>query len=340
MYSVKNRPVFVNTLLLLFFMFIFPATGAEKDLKPFSLVILPDTQDYTARYPFIFEKQVQWIKNNTRTLNIAFVVHLGDITNDNSEKQWITASNIMKGLDGIVPYALATGNHDLDPAKPRDLYQYNRVFPVSEYERLTGWGGTYQKYSLENSCRFFRAGGAKYLVLTLEFGPRDDVLAWANDIVKRNPDSRVIINTHCYMYSDNSRVGPRANWHPMDFPWLLPEGRPNDGEEIWHKLAGLHKNIFLVLSGHVKNSGSGKLASRGKHGNYVFQILSNFQDGVRDSMNGKSGYMRIMTFYPESDIVSVRTYSPYLNEWKQSFDHEFIIDMKNGAFKTLPQHRN
>ena len=51
----------------------------------FSIIILPDTQYYSSRYPDIFYQQMEWIVENKGLLNIQYVVHVGDITDNNKE---------------------------------------------------------------------------------------------------------------------------------------------------------------------------------------------------------------------------------------------------------------
>ena len=71
------------------------AEGASKNVtltlvtrnQPFSLVLLPDTQNYTREIygatRDIFTAQTQWIVDHKDELNIAFVLHEGDITDQN-----------------------------------------------------------------------------------------------------------------------------------------------------------------------------------------------------------------------------------------------------------------
>ena len=69
---------------LLFFLAAFtaaPANGAD----PFTVVVLPDTQYYTQaddRNDLYFKGQTNWIVNNRQNLNLAFVLHVGDIQNN------------------------------------------------------------------------------------------------------------------------------------------------------------------------------------------------------------------------------------------------------------------
>ena len=78
----------------------------------YTIIGLPDTQDYVSSYPEIFDSQTQWVADNVATENIVFVAHQGDVVNDDKTVQWNRAKGAMNTLDGVVPYALARGNHD------------------------------------------------------------------------------------------------------------------------------------------------------------------------------------------------------------------------------------
>jgi hypothetical protein len=75
----------------------------------FTLVVLPDTQYYSAYYPHIFTQQTQWIVDSKDELNTVFVTHVGDIVEywDTFEQHWIHANDSMSVLDDVVPYGLA-----------------------------------------------------------------------------------------------------------------------------------------------------------------------------------------------------------------------------------------
>ena len=70
---------------------------------------------------------------------------------------------------------------------------------------------------MENVWYTFRTGGVKWLVLSLEFGPRDSVLAWAGAVIDAHPRHKVIINTHAYLYSDDTRMGSGDKWLPESY---------------------------------------------------------------------------------------------------------------------------
>ena len=80
-----------------------------------SLVLLPDTQYYSQQFPGLFTLQTHWIAKNKDRYNIRYVLGLGDITDKNSRREWRRAQDAISELDGRVPYALASGNHDYTP---------------------------------------------------------------------------------------------------------------------------------------------------------------------------------------------------------------------------------
>lgn len=293
-------------------------------ISPFTLVILPDTQFYTTKVygsfggtPGMFTQQTQWIIDNKTQTNIAFVMHEGDCTQDNLEIEWQRARGSMSLLDGVVPYAVAVGNHDGLVNKMNDTTLFNKYFSVTNYEDSPSFGGVFEAGHMDNSYHFFSAGGLDWLVLSLEFGPRDEVLAWANTVVSNHPDRRVILVTHTHVYTDNTLHGT-FRYHgakPTDY------GRENDGTHVWQKLIRHHPNFAFVFNGHVHENGNGqgRLVKIGDHGNKVFQMLCNYQFNA----NGGAGLLRYVTFYPEEDRFEAKSFSPVLNRFITDPANEF-----------------
>jgi len=81
----------------------------------FTIIVLPDTQNYSTSYPEIFTSQTQWIANNKTALDIAFVAHVGDVVNTStSGTEYTRADTSMDLLDaGAVAYGMCPGNHDM-----------------------------------------------------------------------------------------------------------------------------------------------------------------------------------------------------------------------------------
>ena len=316
--------LFSLALLLIVF-----SSGRKK--SSFTLVLLPDTQTYTETYPEIFKSQTRWIAGNAQ--NIAFVLHQGDITDDNNEAQWNVAAESFSLIDGKVPYTFVPGNHDTGEGGKtldRNTDLLNRFLPYSKYSQAKTFGGAYMAGDMTNTWHTFKAGGYNWLILSLEFGPRNKVLDWAVGIVENHPKHKVIINTHAYMYSDDTRMGEGKGhkWLPQNYGVGKASGEEavNNGEQIWEKLVSQYPNILFVFSGHVLNDGVGTLVSEGKHGNKVYQMLANYQGGVEGTEKGGNGFLRLIQIDPGNSTISVKTYSPYTDKYKTEADQQFTFE--------------
>jgi 3',5'-cyclic AMP phosphodiesterase CpdA len=295
-----------------------------------SLVLLPDTQIYSQNFPGIFDAQTAWILNNARSRNVRYVLHLGDIVNVNSIPEWENARRSMAALDGKVPYALVPGNHDYGPggnAATRDTY-LNDYFHEEDYRSWPTFGAAMEPGKMENTYHLFEAGGVKWIVVCLEWGPRDKVIEWANGIMSRHADRKGILVTHAYMnnndlrYDHADKVNPQAyNPHSYQTP-----GGVNDGEELWQKLVKKH-NFVLTFNGHVLGDGTGYRTDSNDAGTPVHQMLSNYQFRKL----GGEGYLRLVEFQPDGKTVKVRSYSPVYGNHLLESDQDFSFQLDLGA---------
>jgi hypothetical protein len=302
-----------------------PATAEAPAPVPggFTLAVLPDTQMYAWKFPELYPAQTKWIAENARRYHMAYVLHVGDITQHNTNSQWEVAVRAHALMAAVVPCAVTVGNHDLGPegrATSRDS-EFTKFFPLESFRKWPTFGGVYDRepQRTENNFHRFEAGGRKWLILALEFGPRDDVVRWANEVVAQHPDHSAILVTHAYLRPDNSRFDRRILLEAaknkvqrnkgIDQYALSksPEGY-NDGEDLWQKLVAKHRNFSLVVSGHV--TVTGRLDSVGEHGNTVHQMLVDYQS----LPNGGDGYLRLLMFHPDGETVTVRDYSPVLDK--------------------------
>ncbi len=299
-----------------------------------SLVILPDVQYYNETYPGLFELQTQWVRNQARSLRIQYVLLPGDITNTNSKKEWENASSALGILDGCVPYALCTGNHDCGPGG-NAAERSTRLDAFFPYERLSGWtglAGVKTAGQTANSYHLFEAPGpSRWLILTLEWAPTDETLQWASEILARYPERNAIILVHAYLYHDDSRYdwktkGDKQNWNPHVYP-TQPAG--NDGQEIWDKLVRKHDNVFLVVSGHVIGDGTGLLISQTDGGQPVIQMLVNYQTPIHDI--GGQAWLRVMTFRSDLKKILCWSYSPLLKQYRSEPDQLFELSRRESS---------
>jgi len=307
--------------------------GEPAALSPdsFTIVVLPDTQNYSEKYPEQFLAQTAWIVENLKSRNIACVLHLGDVTNHNTQPEWDNAVKAMNRLDGHVPYFLVPGNHDYGVTGGCESRAcgLSAAFPVAKFKDLPTFGGVYDKEPdrIENSYHRFSAGGRKFLSLCLEFGPRKDVVRWANEVVAQHKDRAVILTTHAYMYFDDSRYdwtkyGPKQNWNPHNYPVAKATGDDvTDGEELWRDLISRHENFMLTLNGHVLGDGLGRILTATPAGHDVHQLLVNFQ--MRPQ--GGDGWLRLLEFRPDGQTIGVVDYSPTRKQHNASTQNQFTL---------------
>ncbi len=294
----------------------------------FTVVVLPDTQYYAREYPEILAAQVAWIARERDRAGIALVAHEGDIVDADDPAQWQRAASSLHALDGLVPVLLSAGNHDYRREGRQHIDRQtsiNRYFWPTPVGGTVEDAGTFEPGRLENSYLLMSAPGGPWLVLSLEFGPRDAALAWAEKLLDRHAGVPAILVTHAYLDADGTRydhVGhPGQLWNPHRYFAPDAAGGVNDGQEIWDKLVSRHDNLRFVLCGHALDDGTGRLTSRRPDGTVVQEILANFQT----SALGGGGYLRVMRFAPAQRTVAVQTYSPYLDRWKRDPDNEFTV---------------
>lgn len=303
---------------------------ALTDENSWTLALLPDPQTYV-KFDYnrpIFDLMLSWINKNVDVLNIASVLCTGDLVenndnlypdgktgNMNSVGQWEGISQSFDRLNGRVPYILTTGNHDYGykSAENRKTF-YDAYFPISKNSKnepmLREIGFNIDlKPSLSNAVfEMPQVGKNKYLVLVLEFAPRDTVLDWAKNIVAQDKykDHRVILLTHSYLNSSNEHI--KTEGYKLE--------NPNYGSMIWEKLVYPSKNICMVFAGHIgkPNDPNGHIAFRtdkNQSGRKVQQMVFNAQAlGGGWHGNGGDGWLRLLEFMPDNKTVKVKTFSP------------------------------
>jgi hypothetical protein len=259
--------------------------------------------------------------NSRAALNIQMVLGEGDIVNDfSSPAQQQNANAAFSILDQAgVPYLLAIGNHDYDHAAPkagRPVSGFNQFFGPARYAGRPYYGGNFPAGSNENFFGVLNIGSVDFLFLFLEFMPREESMDWAESVLRSNPDKQVIVVTHSFTFVDNTRVDACDTED-------MPPGNAT-GDQMWERLRK-YPNIIMVLSGHLTNGQAARRADLGDSGNLVNQIFANYQT----LPHGGDGWLRIITFHPADNTISVRTYSPSLNQFRTDGRNQFTVSYHN-----------
>lgn len=311
-----------------------PAKPADKPLK---LILIPDAQTYAnnTEWNEVYAAQTIWVANNSDS--IKFVLQQGDMTQTNGDAQWSIAAGALTIMDGKLPYTFCSGNHDMGSpgfANTRNTSMMNSYLPYSRYSRQESFGGAYPANTVDNTWHTFSHGNYNFLILSLEYGPRNIVIDWAKNVIEAHPYHNVIINTHAYLGSGNGLLNDGI---PQEIGNLTGDDYANDGQRIWNKLAKLYKNVMFVFCGHILGDGEGHLISTGDNGNKVYQYLANYQGGVDGTQAERNGRLRIVDMDPENHILKIQTYSPYTDQYctdaGQHFYYNNVQYMKsNGQY--------
>jgi hypothetical protein len=261
--------------------------------------------------------------------------------------------------DGI-PYGLAIGNHDqfphycaIDPVDGSNstTKSYNDYFGVTKFEGRSYYGGHYGDNN-DNHYDLFSAGGVDFIVIYLEYykttkTPEYDyeaVLAWASNILKRYGNRKGIVVYHYLInrLDDNACCEGETTGGTGGIPgWAVQE---QGGEKIYTELK-TNPNLFLMLCGHVDGKAiqcngveeycdaeayridpvycqvNGQSIETG----HVYTVLANYQKRYELDHDDR-GWLRIMTFKPSQNKISVQTYSPSRNEYETDWNSDFDLE--------------
>lgn len=304
-----------------------PALSSEDS---WSMVLIPDPQSYVKyeRNQGILDLMTGWISEQVMPLNIEMVLCTGDLVEHNGwlnpnereanqagKQQWEAVARSFGRLDGKVPYVAATGNHDYGVKNIENRRsQYNTYFPVDKNplaQRLLRDVGQdiNGDPSLTNATYEFKSPhGKDFLVMVLEFAPRDTVINWALNVVNqdRYRDHTVILLIHSYLNSNSEHI--------------VTEGYPitdgNYGAAVFEKLVKPSHNIRMVFSGHIGRPDDplghiGFRTDMNAGGKTVHQMVFNSQAlGGGWFGNGGDGWIRLLEFMPDGKTVNVKTFSP------------------------------
>lgn len=306
---------------------------------PFTLVALPDTQNYTySNRQGTIAAQAQWVVNTRSALNTAMVVHLGDlVSNYDNLTQWGHISSGLRIIDSAgVPNTVVGGNHDFDVATGEHA-QYDTYFPPSRYAGAawTPSSASYGGYLGQNlygpdpvdtknmnNFALFSAGGRDFLVLNLEWEAPQYALDWGARVLAAHPDRIAIVVTHSFLHLSGNR--PTIAQRPGGVP----------PETMWNTFVSQNCSIKLVLNGHVHNGdlGEANRSDLNRCGEPVQQILTDYQSRA----NGGDGWLRYYTFNPTANTMTAATYSPTLNRYETDADSAFTLPFALSTVEPAP----
>lgn len=278
-------------------------------------MVMPDMQLLTQDYPASLITQANWILSTQSRYNTIGVFNVGDVVDDMVDEQKAAAIAMYDIFDTVnMPYLIAAGNHDIyDVARDGTAAFWDSMFPVTRYTSKSWWNGGFEDASQSQNA-YLTIGD--YLFLTLEFGPRQDVLDWANIVAAANPTKKIVLLTHYMEYDAAARFATTGD-SPNPHEYYASD--THDGQEIWDEFGKLHTNIVMAFSGHFTSAGVGsRHTATGDGANHVESM--NFPH-----QGNNAEYIKLVSFYGSN--VRIRTYSPVLNAWSTIATNEYWITL-------------
>ncbi|KQR87633.1 LamG-like jellyroll fold domain-containing protein [Sphingomonas sp. Leaf343] len=312
----------------------------------FTIAVLPDTQFYS-RYATTdeseqfqrkygstpFAAQTKWIADNAAAYNIPFVIHLGDVVDQvGKPNQWRIADAAMKQLETArIPYSILAGNHDVvtdyeyrgpwDQSSGTDAQRnlgaepYLQWFPKSR-------AATQATFRERDSSGFheahvFKAHGVEFMVLSLSWRISDAAIAWARDVIRRNPTLPVILSNHQLLNIDKDGVSPLETEY---------------GKMLWEKLIRDTDQIFMTLNGH--HHGAAWLSKTNDFGNQVEEMVVDYQMDYQ----GGNALMRLYEIDFSANRIDVMSFSPWVVQKPKNTLNQFdraVLTEGNNQF-TIP----
>lgn len=275
----------------------------DRNTYDFSFALESDTQYYNEDAPDNpnivgkYEHQLNihdWLLANRPRMNIQYLFHDGDIIDDvDMISQWENADAAYKKLDDAgLPYGVLAGNHDVGHLTG-DYTNYGTYFGEDRFKNNPWYGESYKNNRAHYDL--ITVGGIDFIMMYVGWGVGDEEIEWMNDVLKKYPERKAILNFHEYL--------------------LASGGLGEEPQRIFNEVVSTNPNVSMVLSGHYHNAqtvinefdddGDGVTDRK------VYQMLFDYQ-GLPE---GGMGYMRLMHFDLENEKVLFRTYSPSLDDY-------------------------
>ncbi|MDF1487558.1 metallophosphoesterase [Tessaracoccus caeni] len=308
-----------------------PTTPPANTRGTFNLAVIPDTQNETGSSDTRMDNRAKWLVDYRAKNGLEYVLHTGDVVNWGAlaPSQFEVAKKSFAILKNAgIPYSIAIGNHDTlavghngvsgsrayggsayadNPECKeklgsrcntslliRDTTAFNQNFPLSSMKNV---GGVFEAGKVDNMWTTFNADGADWLVLTLEFHARVEVVDWAKKVVESHPNHNVIVQTHSYLTGSAKIYQTNAGYGSTTGQYLLDE------------LIKKYSNIKLAFSGHQGAAHS--RVDTGVNGNKVVSYVGAFHSAT-------SNPVRIVTIDADTGVVKSTVEAPSLDTtWTQ-----------------------
>ncbi len=261
-----------------------------------------------------------WILNNKEEKNIQYVMGVGDITatyktsGEHYANEWALAQSAISLLDGKLGYSLVRGNHDISSGFNGKFGQgntyYSDLVALSQTKDSSGrpMAGIRTPDKIEDTYRKVIIGSDKYIIFTLDHYPTEECVAWLNSLLTENSDYKAIITLHAFLTKDASFCDDVETTTPAEDSvnnnWKeTATGGNVSPRELWETSLSLHKNVSMVIAGHVDIDDIVVSQLKGNNGNTVTCMLIDGQ--TIDTEYAPVGLVTIFYVSADGKVVNV-----------------------------------
>lgn len=263
----------------------------DTEAPRFALAVLPDTQylfDADSADPEPLRATFRYLLSQRKEANVAFMTHLGDITEHGTRDEIDLASGTFALIDRRIPYSVLAGNHDIDSGDDqRGDTPYLEAFGPHRFSSAPTFGGA--SPDGYNSYHLLRAGGRSWLVLALDWRVSAAGLSWAQDVLDAHPEVPAILTTHDLVWAEDDGTA-----HLSD-----------NGTRMWDALVKGNDQIFLALGGHYWPPG--RTVLKNDADNDVHLHITNYQDRYY----GGAAMIRLYHFDLVRNVIDIETFAPW-----------------------------
>lgn len=288
----------------------------------YNIVLIPDTQNTVEFRPDVMDAAIDGLIDSADELNVAGVVHLGDVVDDNNDDaQYVSARDAFYRLpDAGVKFLIQMGNHD---GWTSGTHNYYNSFSgkSTAWTRRTSWYLTQSPNGDGNSSyMFLRAGSYNYLIISLScsgsgsgsnnntaWNSEDE--EWLRSVLEEYPNCPTIVTTHDLQNCSDTQ--------PSSIKLS------SQGSKLWDIVKD-YDQVFMLVGGHSHGSGVETLTNTS--GKQVISILTDLQFAY----NGGNGWFRYLEFDESADKIYYSIYSPYAASLDESEKTFFDVNFLTG----------
>ncbi len=240
------------------------AEGSNETAN-FTIIGMPDTQNYVKQNATMFENETQAIYNMLTTDNVQAVMHVGDMINDpETAQQWIDFNNSMAKVINSTAFMPLGGNHENIPDS--DWTNYHLYYNYTTFD-ATNRG----HFDEDNTHHYyiFNYSTNEMGIISTSYDPTLAEHQWVNETIGNHSHISWIFVTHDMLQACTGN--PRLSNNPSVCT------ATGYGNTTWNRIVKHHDNIIFTYNGHWINQEDINVSLKNVNDTNIEIIKANYQ---------------------------------------------------------------